>query len=526
MISIPLWRAVIVLLICLGGVLFSLPTFLSEATLKTMPSWFPTHRVNLGLDLQGGSHLLLEVDVKSGLKDRLQLTLEDIRTQLRKEKIFYSALMLQGEAITFRTKESADVSNAEKILKRFDSHFIIDIKDNNQLSVTFDEMSREDYTNKIIAQSLEIVSRRIDQLGTKEPSIQRQGHDRIILQLPGLQDPSHIKNLLGQTAKMTFRLVHPETPFVTSEDQIAPQGYEALPFDENQKPRGLPPRVYVEKRIALGGEHLVDAQVSFGEHNEAKVAFRFDTAGGRKFAEITRNNVNRMLAIVLDNKVVSAPNINGVIAGGSGEITGNFTSQEATDLAILMRAGALPAPLKIIEERTVGPDLGADSINAGENATIISMMLVAVFMIIAYALFGVFSVIALLFNLALLVAVLALTGSTLTLPGIAGIALTIGMAVDANVLIYERIKEELRNGKKIVIAVEAGYKRAIATILDSNITTLIGAAALYFWGSGPIKGFGVTLTFGIIISMFTAITLSKILAMVWIKWRKPKVLSI
>lgn len=525
MMSLPLWRVLLVAFICSLGILFSVPTFMSESSLEKMPSWFPKHQVSLGLDLQGGAYLLLEVDVQSGFKDRLLMTVDDIRKHLRKEKVFYSALMVQGDAITFKLKDQNDAKKVSTSLKELDPHFLIEVSDTQKISVRFDELRQKDIKSKLITQSLEIVERRINELGTKEPNIQRQGEDRIIIQLPGVQDPSHVKNLLGQTAKMAFRFVNADHPFAESDTETAPMGSETLLSEERHDHQNKPIRYNVEKRVLLTGEHLVDAQVHFDEYSSAKVSFRFDTAGGRKFADITQE-VGRMLAIVLDNKVISAPRINGVIPGGSGEITGTFTTQEATDLAILMRAGALPAPLKVIEERTVGPDLGADSIEAGRHATLISVALVAVFMVVSYALFGLFAVCALLFNLFLLVAVLAVTGSTLTLPGIAGIALTMGMAVDANVLIYERIKEELRNGKKIAAAINGGYTRAMATILDSNITTLIGAAALYFWGSGPIKGFGVTLTFGILISMFTAISLTKVFAVYWVQWRKPKILSI
>lgn len=521
MIKISPWRSMLIGFVCLGGVFFSLPTLLNETTFK-LPSWFPKDQVSLGLDLQGGSHLLLEVDMKSGMNDRYHRMLEDIRRALREEKIIYTNLSIQKDAIYVTIRDEGLMEKAQRALKKIDPHFHGVIHD-KKIIMTFDDAGQKEFKDKLMAQTLEIVNRRINELGTKEPNIQRQGDDRIIIQLPGIQDPSHIKNLLGQTAKMSFRLVHLEKPFAMNEKDMAPPGYEVLASEERHQNT---PHYNVEKRVLLGGEHLVDAQVHFDEYNHVKVGFRFDATGGRIFADVTRQNINRRLAIVLDQRVISAPNISGIIPSGSGEISGQFSTQEATDLAILMRAGALPAPLNVIEERTVGPDLGADSIRAGQNATIISMGLVALFMIVAYALFGVFTVVALVFNLFLLVAVLALTGSTLTLPGLAGIALTIGMAVDANVLIYERIKEELRQGKKNIPAVHAGYKRAIGTILDSNITTLIGAAALYFWGSGPIKGFGVTLTFGILISMFTSISLSKLLALLWIKWRRPKVLSI
>jgi preprotein translocase subunit SecD len=326
---------------------------------------------------------------------------------------------------------------------------------------------------------------------------------------------------LGQTAKLTFRLVNAKMPFVDSPRAAIPPGTEILEDKDGKN------RYYViEKQVLLTGENLVSALPSFDEYGAPQVSFELDTVGGRKFAEITKTHIGQPFAIILDKKVISAPTIQGTIPGGRGVITGSFKVQEVNDLALLMRAGALPAPLTVIEERTVGPDLGADSVAAGKTATIASVALVAVFMVILYSLFGFVANVALVFNLIFLMGALAVTGSTLTLPGIAGIALTLGMAVDANVLIFERIKEELRNGSKPRMAIDAGYDRAMATIMDSNLTTLIGAAALYIWGSGPIRGFGVSLAMGIVISMFTAISLTRLIVEFWMKWRRPSTLAI
>lgn len=517
-----LWKTFCVLMICTLGTLLALPNVLSPQTLDRFPPWFPARTVNLGLDLQGGSHLLLEVDLKTGLHDRLNFVLEGVRKVLRAEKIGYIDLGLSGVSVTFKLRNQADASKAERAIQQTDRDLEVTHKEGT-MSVQFTSSSLAARKKHIVDQSIEIVRRRIDETGTREPLIQRQGDDRILIQLPGIEDPGRVKTLLGKTAKMTFRLLDNDMPEVSSPGVIPPPGAEILPGDEKVKDKTT--YYVVRKTVLLGGENLVDAGVHFDEYQRPQVSFRFDSYGARKFGEITSRNIGKRLAIVLDNKVISAPRINSMIQG-NGVIQGNFTVQEANDLALLMRAGALVAPLTVLEERTVGPDLGADSVHAGKYATLLSVMMVALFMLVAYALFGVVANIAMVFNLILLIAALSIAGATLTLPGIAGIALTMGMAVDANVLINERIKEELRLGRRIHQAVDAGYKRAMATILDSNITTLIGAGALFFFGTGPVKGFGVTLSIGIVVSMFTAITLSRLIVIYGIHWFKPKTLSI
>lgn len=522
MLKTPLWKIILILFVCLTGTFYALPTFLSDERLETLPDWFPKEQINLGLDLQGGSHLLLEVDLRAALKDRLAFVVDEVRKSLRASKIGYQSLRSQNETVTFKLREGADQQKVQQSLKSLGGDYLIESLENNVFEIRLNEAAQQEFEKNILNQSIEIVNRRINELGTREPNIQRQGRDRIIVQLPGLQDPSEAKRLLGKTAKMSFRMVHPEQPYAPSLRASPPPGYEIL--EDNNAANSL--LYVVQKRVEISGEHLIDAQVSYDEYNAPQVSFRMDNVGGRKFADITGKNIGKPFAIVLDNKVISAPRINGIIPSGSGVITGRFSVQEANDLALLMRAGALPAPLNILEERLVGPDLGADSIEAGEKATLVSIFLIVIFMILIYLGFGVIANVALIFNLILLIAVLTVTGSTLTLPGIAGIALTMGMAVDANVLIFERIKEELLAGRKIVQAIDAGYERAITTILDSNLTTLIGAAALYFFGSGPIKGFGVTLAFGIAISMFTAISLTRMLVSWWFNLTKPKKLSL
>ena len=365
-----------------------------------------------------------------------------------------------------------------------------------------------------MAQSIEIIRRRIDETGTKEPTIQRQGQDRILVQLPGVDNPEHVKALLGRTAKLTFQLVDTSANLEDARRGRLPPGDEILPAQDDRS--GGPGQYVVRKRVMVGGDMLVDAQATFHD-NEPVVSFKFDSVGARRFGDATRENVGKPFAIVLDNKVISAPVIREPILGGSGIISGSFTAQSASDLALLLRAGALPAPITILEERTVGAQLGADSIQAGTIASIVAVVLVIVFMVLFYGLFGVFADIALFFNLCLMLAVLSLLGATLTLPGIAGIALTMGMAVDANVLIYERIREELRSGRTMLSSLEAGFNRAFGTILDSHITTLVAGILLYWLGSGPVKGFAVTLSIGVLTSLFSAILVTRLQIVAWVR---------
>ncbi len=526
MIQTSSWKLVLIFLVCVLGIVYAMPNFLDTKTLEKFPSWFPKNKVTLGLDLQGGSHLLLEVDLQAALKDKLEALLESTRKTLKQEKIGYLTLVAGKDNVTFKLREPAQAQQALALLgKNKEDHEVAFNAGENIITLRFTKESLTDKTKKIIEQSIEIVRRRIDELGTREPNIQRQGDDRILIQLPGIEDPSHVKSLLGKTAKMSFRFLHPEFPRANMLEGPPPPGYEILPGDEKSR-EGQDIKYVVQKKILLSGESLEDAAVHFDEYNRSVVNFKLDTLGGRKFGDITRDNIGRILAIVLDNRVISAATIQSAIPGGNGVITGQFNVQEANDLALLMRAGALPAPLTVIEERTVGPDLGADSIAAGQKATVIGVVFVLVFMMIAYSLFGLIANIALCFNLIFLFAALSVLGATLTLPGVAGIALTLGMAVDANVLIFERIKEEMRLGRKMVSAIDAGFRQAMATIIDSNVTTLFAAAALYFFGTGPIRGFGVTLAVGITISMFTAISLTKIIIAGWLRWFKPKSIPI
>ena len=385
----------------------------------------------------------------------------------------------------------------------------------------FSALATETRRRQALDQSIEIIRRRIDETGTKEPTIQRQGEDRILVELPGVSNPEHVKALLGKTAKLTFQLVDQSVTVDQARRGRLPPGDEILPAESAQGDRGGPAAYVVRRRVMVGGDMLTDAQATF-QQNEPVVSFKFDAAGARRFGDATQENVGKPFAIVLDNKVISAPVIREPILGGSGIISGSFTVQSASDLALLLRAGALPAPITILEERTVGAELGADSIHAGALASIVGVVLVVIFMMLFYGLFGLFADIALIFNLCLMLAALSLLGATLTLPGIAGIALTMGMAVDANVLIYERIREEVRSGRSVLSSLEAGFTRAFGTILDSHVTTLVAGLLLYWLGSGPVKGFAVTLSIGVLTSLFSAILVTRLQIVTWVRRWKPK----
>jgi preprotein translocase subunit SecD len=517
------WKVILVLAVCALGVLYAAPNLLGQAAVErwagSLPGWLPTRTVNLGLDLQGGSHLLLEVEVEQVIAERLNTLVDSARTELRNARIGYVDLGVVDGAVVFSVRDPADLERARTLMRDLDTDFTVQTEDNRVLA-RLSEAAVTARTNQAVDQSIEIVRRRIDETGTREPTIQRQGTDRILVQLPGLDDPERVKRLLGQTAKLSFRFVDETISPTEARGGRVPPGSDLLPAADE------PGRFYVvRKRVMVSGDTLVDAQPSF-QDGAPVVSFRFDSIGGRRFGDATREAVGRLFAIVLDEKVISAPVIREPILGGSGVISGNFTVQQAQDLALLLRAGALPAPLTILEERTVGPGLGQDSIEAGQIASIIGLVLVVIFMIAAYGLFGVMANIALLFNIAIIFAALSILQATLTLPGIAGIVLTIGMAVDANVLIFERIREEVRAGRSVISAIDAGYNRALTTIIDSNLTTLIAALLLFMLGSGPVRGFAVTLAIGILTSMFTAIMVTRLLVVAWLRRTRAKAIPI
>jgi protein-export membrane protein SecD len=513
------WKVILICAICAAGVVLSIPNLFTEQQLASLPSWLPHKQVSLGLDLRGGSYLLLEVDVAAAERDRLNSVEESVRNALRDAKIGYTGLSNQGNAVAFAIRDPAQIATARQVLGKVDNDLTVEIAADGFGTMRFRQTALEARRRQAVEQSIEIIRRRIDETGTKEPTIQRQGQDRILVQLPGVDNPEHVKALLGRTAKLTFQLVDTSANPEDARRGRLPPGDEVLPAADD---RGAGPGQYVvRKRVMVGGDMLVDAQATFHD-NEPVVSFKFDSVGGRRFGDATRENVGKPFAIVLDNKVISAPVIREPILGGSGIISGSFTAQSASDLALLLRAGALPAPITILEERTVGAQLGADSIQAGTTASIVAVILVIVFMVLFYGLFGVFADIALFFNMCLMLAVLSLLGATLTLPGIAGIALTMGMAVDANVLIYERIKEELRSGRTLLSSLEAGFNRAFGTIVDSHITTLVAGILLYWLGSGPVKGFAVTLSIGVLTSLFSAILVTRLQIVGWLRRWRPR----
>ena len=524
MLYFPRWKTILILAICVFGVALAYPNVLSRETAESMPRWLPHQQIVLGLDLQGGSHLLLEVETDVVVRERLTALVDETRGRLR-GKMKYTGLGVVGLAVNVRPKEAADAARAVELLKEIDPELLVAASPDGVVSLAYSEPAITAIRDSAVSQSLEIVRRRIDETGTREPTIQRQGPGRIMVQLPGIDNPDRIKDLLGKTAKLTFHLVDTETTIAEARQGRLPPGSMLLTSDDERDVSGELVQYVVRKRVSVSGDRLVDAQPTF-QTNQPVVSFRFDNVGGRKFGDVTVDNVGRPLAIVLDNKVISAPVIRSAITGGSGIIEGNFTVREATDLALLLRAGALPAPLTILEERTVGPDLGADSVRAGKFAAVIGLVAVMVFMAVSYGFFGLVADVALMINILLLAAALSLLQATLTLPGIAGIVLTIGMAVDANVLVLERIREEIANGRTPFSAVDAGYQRALTTIIDSNVTTLIAAVLLFGLGSGPVKGFGVTLAIGICTSMFSAVMVTRMMVVLWLQSRRPKTLTI
>ncbi|MDF1791617.1 MAG: protein translocase subunit SecD [Thalassobaculaceae bacterium] len=513
MMQFDTWKTILVAFVCLVGVAYAAPNLLEKGIGDHVPTGVPGKQISLGLDLQGGSYLLLEVEADVVVQERLEAIVDSARRGLREAQIGYVGLGVEHGAAGFTLRDIGDLERARGLAAELDSDATV-TADGKRISLTMGEEAIRKIKINAVQQSIEIVRRRVDETGTREPLIQRQGDERILIQLPGIDDPQRIKELIGQTAKLTFHLVS-----VGADTNRPPPGARVLPLLEGGN-------VVIQRRVMVSGENLVDAQPSFDQNNQPVVTIRFDSAGGQRFGRATSENVGKPFAIVLDGKVISAPVIREAILGGSAQISGRFSVQEAQDLALLLRAGALPAPLTVLEERSVGPGLGADSIASGEIAAVIGLVLVVGFMILAYGLFGVFANIALFFNIALIIGALSALQATLTLPGIAGIVLTIGMAVDANVLIFERVREELDAGRSPINALDAGYSRALTTIVDSNLTTLFAAVFLFALGSGPVKGFAVTLGVGIVTSMFTAIMVTRLFVALWARRRRPTELPI
>lgn len=538
MVHFPRWQIILILIVCLGGLALAVPNLIPKTTLEGVPSWLPRQQMNLGLDLRGGAHLLWRADLESVVERRMDGIESVVREELRNAKIRFAGLRAGKDAVRFSVRDLAQVDQAKSLVNRQinsnaglggllggGSEYNVEVDDTGNFRITLTEGGRRALFDRTIEQTIEVIRKRVDPTGTTEPVIQRQGDDRILLQVPGERDPERLKRLVGKTALLTF---HPVDENATHTEGEKPQpGYVLLKYQKeaNAKP-GQPDRYLIVRRAPeLTGENLVSAEQGYRDGLPV-VNFRLDGSGARKFARWTQANVDKRFAIVLDNEVISAPVVRSPILGGSGEISGGFTIQGAQELALLLRAGALPAKLTVIEERSVGPSLGADSIEAGKIAAAIGMILVVVFMVAAYGLFGIMADFALIINLILIGALLSLLQATLTLPGIAGIVLTIGMAVDANVLIFERIREEVRSGRTPISAIDAGYRRALTTIIDSNLTTFIAAILLFLFGSGPVQGFAVTLSIGLATSMFTAIMVTRLFVAMWLRRRRPAALPI
>ena len=558
MLQIPLWKRIVILGVCLAGLLFSFPNFFytaveqhndavaeielagstpeREAAAASWPGFLPSGLVNLGLDLRGGAHLLAEVHVEDVYADRMDgywLNARDALIQIRDQVGFIERLdtapegtlqirIQNAEALTPAIEAVRGIAQPVVSLSGLGATDIVVAGQGNVIRVELSEDEKVATDQRTVQQSLEIIRRRIDEVGTREPTIQRQGTDRILIQVPGIGSAGELKELIGTTARLTF---HPVVGFAPSQDAAPRSGNIIVP--ELPLPGQAPSQFYeLEGTAILSGEDLDDAQPSFDQNGRPSVSFRFNPSGARIFGQYTTENVGALFAVVLDDEVITAPQIQEPITGGSGQITGNFSVEESTDLAVLLRAGALPAELTFLEERTVSPTLGQESIDAGTIACLVAFGAVMVFMFLSYGLFGLFANLALILNVAMLFGLLSMIGATLTLPGIAGIVLTIGMAVDANVLVFERIREELKTAKGPSRAIELGYEKALSAIIDANITTFITATILFALGSGPVKGFAVTLGLGIMTSVFTAIFVTRLFIILWFERKRPRTIEV
>ncbi len=532
------WKMISILMAVLLGVFLAAPNLISDKSLQSFPEWMPKSKLSLGLDLQGGVHLQVQVQRSDILEERIENLASDIRSLMRNREqgpLGYGGIRAKDNKVTVRLLKPEDADKTKERLAPLLEPLvptgtllgglgIIEVEQTESTSgiieYTLTDDGLDERLRSAVSQSIEVIRRRVDELGTTEPIIQRQGVDRIIVQVPGFDDPERLKDVIGTTAKLGFHEVSDE---MTAQDALAnrpPIGFKVIPTSD---PESGEANVLIKIAPTIPGEGLVDAQPGFDQRtNEAIVSFRFDNKNAQRFCKFSSANVGRRFAIVLDDVSISAPVIRDAICGGSGQISGSFTAQSSNDLAVLMRAGALPAEITFVEERTVGSSLGADSIEAGKNASIIAGILVIIFMLLAYGTLGIIATAALAANMSIIIGVLSVLGATLTLPGIAGIVLTMGMAVDANVLIYERIREERRAGRSLVQAIDTGFRQALATILDANITTFIAAVILFYLGSGPIRGFAVTLAVGILTSVFTAFTLTRLLVTLWLRVKRPK----
>jgi preprotein translocase subunit SecD len=532
MLNFSRWAVFAILLPLVIGALCAIPTFLPESTVAQLPRFMQT-RVNLGLDLAGGSHLLLEASTQDVAKQRLTNMEDQVRTELRRgdPRIAIGDISSRDGKLSFMVRDPSQVDAAVERIRPLTQgagltgqrDFDVEVINSSTIVITPTNAGIDNAIKSAMEVSTEVIRRRIDEMGTREPTIQQQGSNRIVVQVPGLQDPKALKALLGQTAKLEFKLVDTAANPAEVAQGRAPVGSEVLPYPGN--PSGVPV-IAVKRQVMVSGEDLTDATQGYDQSNQPIVNIRFNGSGGRKFGQVTSQNVNRPFAIILDGKVLSAPNINEPILGGSAQVSGNFTVESANQLAIALRSGKLPVNFTVVEERTVGPGLGADSIRAGLIASIIAVVAVAAFMFVSYGRFGVYANIAVAINVLVILGVMGILGATLTLPGIAGFVLTIGTAVDANVLIYERIREERRRGRNIVASIEHGYKEASRTIFEANVTHAIAGGIMLALGSGPVKGFAIVLLIGIVTSVFTAVTFTRLLVARWVRTQRPTEINI
>ncbi len=555
MLNLPRWQVIGIIAVTALAALFALPNILPGAVLNVLPGWYAQSRINLGLDLRGGAHFLLEADLRSVLNERLTNLSDSVRGELRKKQVTFKEINIQGgTSVVVVLRDEAQRPQALEAIRNVDPSLSVSGSgDTIQLAYAAQDLFRK--KKEVIDQSIEILRRRVDETGTIEPTIVRQGDDRILLQVPGIKDTTDLKRKINQTAKLTFHLVNEDVSLAGGLPATLPptttliptrEGMQALrasnpkAFDEIQSanPRLTPEQICrryqpqclpVFKRVVVGGEDLDDAKSTFEQQQGGRpiISFTFNTAGGRAFCAATRQNIGKRLAIQLDNEIISAPVVQSAICGGSGIITGQFTTQQTQEQALLLRSGALPATLTIIEERTVGADLGADAIHAGTVAAIVGTVLVMLFMFTTYGpLFGGFANLAMSINMLLVFAGMSVLGASLTLPGIAGLVLTVGMSVDSNVLIYERVREERNNGRSAFSALATGYDRALTAVIDSNLTALIAGVLLFGFGSGPIRGFATSLSLGLLTHLFTATVFTRMLLAVWVRWRRPTELVI
>ncbi len=528
MIQLSRWKVVLLVLATVLGVLFAYPNILTPQQREALPGWLPKNALNLGLDLQGGSYLLLEVDVPAMREKRVTNLVEDVRVALRESRISIGGLQRETGGVVVTIADQGQYEAAYEALRQLAGapgpngqveRQATRLPD-NRIRFAFTDATLSSMGATAVDQSIEVVRRRIDSLGTREPSITRQGADRIVVQAPGESDPAKLEEVIGQTAQLTFQMVDTENSVADALAGRVPPDAELL-MDENGQP------LLVKRRVLVSGENLTRASVGADQGGRPAIDFRFDGQGARRFGEATAQNIGKPFAIILDGKVISAPTIQGAITGGTGQITGNFSIESASTLVNLLNGGALPAPLKVEERRTVTAELGADAVAAGGLSTAIGFAIIVAFMILSYGLlFGGVSVLGLVLNGLLIIAAMSLTQATLTLPGIAGLILTFAVAVDANVLIYERMRDEARAGRSVIASMDAGFNKAMGTIVDANLTTLVAAGIMFVFGAGPVRGFAWTLTIGVFTSMFSAVMVSQVLLAYWLKTAKPKKLPI